>query len=640
MRHRNPAEADTPAGIPSAVMSMAVMRMMHQDPEQVRGVTLDRGLVRRVVRLAARYRWPLVGFVVAITAGALMALVPPLVFRSILDDTLPSGDKGRLVAQAGMVVAAALAATAASLLERRWSARIGEGLIFDLRVQLFDHVQRMPMQFFTRSQTGALVSRLNNDVIGAQRALTGTLGTVVSNVITLVTVVIAMVALDWRITLVSILMLPLFLLPSKRVGRRLQGMTRESMQLNADMNATMTERFGVAGALLVKLFGSHRDETDQFAARAGKVRDIGVRTAMYSRFFMVMLALVGALGVAAVYLIGGLQVIDGTITQGSLVALAALVVRVYDPLTSLTNARVDVMSAFVSFERVFEVLDSPNPLADPPDPVELAHPVGRVEFDHVDFRYPGAGEGSIASLEAGAPEVDRPGGPPLVLQDVTFTVEPGWTVALVGPSGAGKSTVASLIPRLYDVAAGAVRIDGHDVRSLSQESLRGNVGVVAQDPHLFHATVAENLRYARPGATDEELRRACRAAQVLDVIEALPHGLDTMVGERGYRLSGGEKQRLAIARMLLKDPAVVILDEATSSLDSENEAAIQQALATALEGRTAVVIAHRLSTITGADAIVVLDRGRVVETGRHRELLEHGGLYADLYRTLVGTGAG
>ena len=561
----------------------------------------------------------------------------PFVFKAIIDTTLPDKNTALLVAQSLLVVAAAVATAVVSLFERRWSARIGEGLIYDLRVGLFDHVQRMPMQFFTRSQTGALVSRLNNDVIGAQRAVTGTLGTVVSNVVTLVTVVIAMLALDWRITLASILLLPLFLLPSKRVGRRLQAMTRESFQLNAEMNATMTERFGVAGALLVKLFGQHETETDEFGERAARVRDIGIRSAVYTRFFMIMLTLVGLVGVAAVYLIGGLQVINGTITTGALVALAALVVRVYDPLTSLTNARVDVMSAFVSFERVFEVLDSPNPIPDPDDPVELVDPVGRIELDHVDFRYPAAGVGSIASLEVGGSDRDSPDGPPLVLDDVTFTVEPGQTVALVGPSGAGKSTIASLIPRLYDVSAGALRIDGHDVRSLSQASLRHAIGVVAQDPHLFHATVGDNLRYARPKATDQELREACLAAQVLDVIDALPQGLDTMVGERGYRLSGGEKQRLAIARMLLKDPAVVVLDEATSSLDSENEAAIQAALSIALEGRTAIVIAHRLSTITGADRIVVVDGGRVVETGRHADLLDDGGLYADLYRTLVGT---
>ena len=617
---------------------MAVFRMIHQDPDEVVGKGVDRALVRRVAKLAAKYKWGLVGFIVAIVIEALLALVAPLMFRSIFDVTLPNGDKRMLVIQAGIVALAAVGGAIGALFERRWSSRIGEGLIFDLRVALFDHVQRMPMQFFTRSQTGALVSRLNNDVIGAQRALTGTLGTVVSNVITLTTVVIAMLALDWKITVVSILLLPLFLVPSKRVGKKLQAMTRESMQLNAEMNATMTERFGVAGAMLVKLFGRPGQETAEFAESAGRVRDIGIRSAIYTRFFASTLGLVGSIGIAAVYLIGGLQVINGNLTQGMLVALAALVVRIYDPLTSLTNARVDVMSAFVSFERVFEVLDSPNPIADPADPIELSDPTGRIEFADVDFRYPAAGVGSIKSLEVGAPERDLPGGPPLVLREVSFMVEPGSTVALVGPSGAGKSTIAALIPRLYDVTGGSVRIDGHDVRSLGQESLRANIGVVAQDPHLFHATVGDNLRYARPGATDAELREACLAAQVLDVIDALPHGLDTMVGERGYRLSGGEKQRLAIARMLLKDPAVVVLDEATSSLDSENEAAIQAALAIALQGRTAIVIAHRLSTITGADQIVVIDRGQVVQTGQHDALLAGGGLYADLYRTLVGAG--
>ena len=618
---------------------MAVMRMMHQDPEGVKGATLDRALVRRVGRFAKPYTGQLIGFVLMIAVGAGLALVPPLLFRSIIDSAIPDGNAAQLTFLAAVVVTAALLGAVVSLLERNWSSRIGEGLIFDLRVALFDHVQRMPMQFFTRSQTGALVSRLNNDVIGAQRALTGTLGTVVSNVITLGFTLAAMITLDWRITIVAVVLLPLFLVPSKRVGRRLQAMTRDSMQLNAGMNAQMTERFVVAGAQLVKLFGDHGRETDEFADKAVQVRDIGIRSAIYSRWFLVMMGLVGAIGTAAVYYLGGLQVINGTISVGTLVALTALVVRIYDPLTSLTNALVDVMSAFVSFERVFEVLDSPNPIADrAEDPQELTEPKGLVRFDHVWFRYPGAGEGSIASLESGTPEVDHEDGPPIVLQDIDLTFEPGTTVALVGPSGAGKSAIAALIPRLYDATRGAVRVDGIDVRDLSQASLRRAIGVVSQDPHLFHATVGENLRYARPETTVEELRQACAAARILEVIERLPAGFDTMVGERGYRLSGGEKQRLAIARMLLKDPAVVVLDEATSALDTENESAIQAALAQALEGRTAVVIAHRLSTITGADLIVVLDEGRVVQCGRHHELLDEGGLYADLYRVLVGTG--
>lgn len=616
------------------------MRMLHTDPEQVRGATLDRDVVKRVGRFAKPYTAQLTGFVTMIVIGALLTLVPPLLFRTIIDDALPSGNLGRLTFLSAVVAVAAIVSAGAQLAERVWSARIGEGLIFDLRVALYDHVQRMPLQFFTRSQTGALVSRLNNDVIGAQRALTGTLGTVVSNVITLIFTLVAMIALDWRITIIAVLLLPVFLIPSKRVGRRLQKLTRDAMNLNADMNAQMTERFGVAGAQLVKLFGDHDRETGEFAKRAGAVRDIGVKTAFLSRFFLVMMGLVGALATAAVYYLGGRQVIEGTLTAGTLVAMAALVVRIYEPLTSLTNARVDVMSAFVSFERVFEVLDSPNPVADAPDPVELEDPVGRIELDHVTFAYPRRGHGSIESLELGMTEPPHEGEPPVVLHDVSIDIAPGSTVALVGPSGAGKSTIAALIPRLYDVTDGAVRVDGIDVRDLSQASLRSAIGVVSQDPHLFHATVGDNLRYARPDATDEELRRACEAARVMDVIDALPHGFDTMVGERGYRLSGGEKQRLAIARMLLKDPAIVILDEATSSLDTENEAAIQAALADALEGRTAVVIAHRLSTIVGADQIVVLDSGRVVERGTHHELVRDGGLYADLYRVLVGAEAG
>ncbi len=614
---------------------MTMMRMIHQDPSKAEGATLDRGLVRRVASWAAPYKAQLIGFLIAIVAASLLALVPPLVFKTIIDETLPNGDSNQLAWLSLAVVGAAVVAMVASLLERLWSARIGEGLIYDLRVALFDHVQRMPIQFFTRSQTGALVSRLNNDVIGAQRAVTGTLGTVASNVVTLVTTLVAMIALDWRVTIISVLLLPVFLIPAKRVGKRLQKYTRRGMELNAEMNAQMTERFGVAGALLVKLFGRHTEETDTFSGRAGGVRDVGVKSALLTRVFMASMTLVGAIGVAAVYFIGGRQVISGAITAGSLVALATLVVRIYEPLVSLTNARVDVMSAFVSFERVFEVLDAPNPIVDPDDPVALDAVRGDVQLRDVTFAYPSGSESSVESLETGPVERELPGGPPIVLHDVSIDIPAGSTVALVGPSGAGKSTVASLIPRLYDVVSGSVTVDGHDVREVSLADLRRNIGVVAQDPHLFHATVRENLLYARPDATDDELRDACAAARILDVVQALPDGFDTMVGERGYRLSGGEKQRLAIARMLLKDPCVVVLDEATSSLDAENEQAIQQALAQALEGRTAVVIAHRLSTITGADSIVVLDDGRVVQTGTHHELLSAGGLYAELYRTLV-----
>jgi ATP-binding cassette subfamily B protein len=608
------------------------------DPHAIEGASVGRRTLRRVWELAHPYRAMLFGFLATIVLAALLALAPPLIIRAILDDAIPAGDRHMVTVLAGLMAAAAFAEAVLSLGERWWSSRIGEGLIYDMRSRLFDHVQRMPISFFTRTQTGALVSRLNNDVIGAQRALTGTLGSVVSNLIVLATTLVAMLALEWRLTLVALVLLPIFIIPAKRVGRQLQSLTREGMNLNASMNATMTERFGVSGAMLVKLFGRYDTETSEFSDRAGRVRDIGVRTAMVSRVFFIALGLVASIGTATIYWLGGQLVISETITLGTLVALGAYVVRIYTPLTGLTNARVDLMTAFVSFDRVFEVLDTPNPIEDRPGAVDLIEPRGRVELDGVSFRYPAASDGAVASLEAPAAATDAT--PPdvpgeMVLHDITATIEPGELVALVGPSGAGKTTLSSLVPRLFDVTDGAVRVDGHDVRDLTQDSLRSAIGVVSQDPHLFHETVAENLRYARPDATDDEVETACRAAQVHDVIAALPDRYDTIVGERGYRLSGGEKQRLAIARMLLKDPAVVILDEATSHLDSESEALVQQALATALDGRTAIVIAHRLSTIVGADRILVLDRGRVVQQGRHDELLGSGGLYADLYRTLV-----
>jgi ATP-binding cassette subfamily B protein len=636
------------------------------DPNTIRGATLSRGIVRRVTAEFARpFRGLLVGFVATLAAGALVDLAPPLLFRQIIDHALPERDARLLDGLALAVVALAMANAAVSFAERYCSSRIGEGLIFVLRTRLFDHVQRQPIGFFTRTQTGALVSRLNNDVIGAQRALTSTLGSVVSNVIVLATTLAAMVWLDWRITLVALVLLPLFVLPAKRVGRRMQVLTREGFDLSADMNARMTERFGVSGALLVKLFGRQGREAAEFSSRAGRVRDIGVRTALYSRVFFLALGLVGAVATAAVYWLGGRSVISGSISVGTLVALAAYVTRIYQPLTALTNARVDIMTAFVSFDRVFEILDTPNPLPDAPGASALHRPRGRIEFDDVWFRYPTATEAVVASLEnptgaiatvtAGLPGAPGADGSPapgdgFVLRGITATVEPGQLIALVGPSGAGKTTLSSLVPRLYDVTTGAVRVDGHDVRELTQESLRSAIGVVSQDPHLFHDSVIDNLRYARPTATAAEVVAACRAAQIHEVVIRLPQGYDTIVGERGYRLSGGEKQRLAIARMLLKDPAIVILDEATSHLDSENESLVQQALATALGrpgggersagARTAVVIAHRLSTIAAADRILVIDAGRIVEQGGHAALLAGGGLYSELYRTLVrGDGA-
>ncbi|HUP75169.1 MAG TPA: ABC transporter ATP-binding protein [Acidimicrobiales bacterium] len=612
------------------------MMIMHSmgDPGGVRDTKLKPGTARRVLAYTTRYRGMLAGFVVVIVCASVLQLLPALLFRRMIDHAIPSGDRSELNLLAALILAGAFCEAVLSLFERWWSARIGEGLIYDLRVALFDHVQRMPISFFTRTQTGALVSRMNNDVIGAQRAVTGTLGSVVSNTITLTTVLITLFILQWQLTLLALVLLPVFLLPARRVGARLQTITRESMNHNAAMNTQMTERFNVAGALLVKLFGRPKSELDEFSGRADLVRAIGVRSAMYSRVVVIALTLVGAVGTAAIYWIGGQLAISGSLTTGTLAAMGILVARIYMPLTSLTNARIDVMSALVSFERVFEVLDAPNTISDKPDAISLDDVKGAIEFDRVHFRYPRADETSVPSLELDTVQ-NHTGETVEVLHDVTLSIAPGRLVALVGPSGAGKTTLASLVPRLYDVTGGAVRIDGHDVRDLTQSSVHGAIGVVSQDPHLFHDTVMANLRYARPDATFDEVQAACRAAQIHEVITALPDGYGTVVGERGYRLSGGEKQRLAIARMLVKDPAIVVLDEATSHLDSENEALVQRALANALADRTAIVIAHRLSTITNADQIVVIDDGRVVERGRHDELRAAGGLYADLYNTLV-----
>ncbi|MEP6660711.1 MAG: ABC transporter ATP-binding protein [Acidimicrobiales bacterium] len=612
-------------------MRMGPHMALGSDRDAVAGRSVDRGVIRRAWGFARPYRGMVVGFLVTIVLDAVLGLAPALLFREIIDRAIPRGD-GRLVTWLAVAtVLVALADAGLAIAQRYWSARIGEGLIYEMRAALFDHVQRLPISFFTRTQTGALISRMNNDVIGAQSAVTGTLGSVVSNVIVLVTTLAAMFALEWRLTLLTLVVLPVFIIPAKRVGKRLQVISREQMNVNAAMNTQMTERFNVSGALLVKLFGRHDDEAREFSKRASRVRDMGVRSAMYGRVFFVGLGLAGAMGAAAIYGVGAHLVISKSIQIGTLVALAAFVTRIYQPLTALTNARVDLMTALVSFERVFEVLDAPMPIADKPGAFDLVDPVGRIELDHVSFAYPTGG--SLVSLEAPGESHDTPGVE--VLHDIDLVIDAGELVALVGPSGAGKSTLAALVPRLYDVTSGAVRVDGHDVRDLTQESLRAAIGVVAQDPHLFHESVAANLRYARPEATLEDMQAACRAAQIDDVIAALPDGYDTIVGERGYRLSGGEKQRLAIARMLLKDPAVVILDEATSHLDSENEALVQDALEVALSGRTSIVIAHRLSTIRGADLICVIDEGRIVERGSHDDLLAAGGLYADLYTTLV-----
>jgi ATP-binding cassette subfamily B protein len=607
-------------------------------PEEARNARIDRATLGRAWRFAKPYRRPIAALLVTMLLTSIVAIAPPLVFKKLIDSAIPRGDIGLVNLLVVAAVGLALGETALRLVNRYFSARIGEGLIYDLRTALYDHVQRMPIAFFTRAQTGQLLSRMSNDVVGAQGTVT-TLTTVTNDIFLLVATVSTMVVLSWKVTLFALLIVPGILVVDRTLSPRMVGLSRQRMQLNGEMGATMQERFNVSGALLVKLFGRRDHEIAEFSNRAGAVRDSGIRLAMTSRIYYASLTLMGALGTAGVYWVGSRGVIDQTIRIGSLVALAAYVARLYSPLTDLASSRVDLLTALVSFERCFEVLDAPLHIKEAPDAVPLPSPsTGRIEFDDVWFQYPAGSEVSIASLEGeGVVLTDEPSD--WVLRGVSFTAEPGTMTALVGRSGAGKTTMSMLVPRLYDATEGAVRIDGHDVRRVTLASLVDTIGVVTQDPHLFHETIASNLRYAKPDATDEQLVAACRAARIHELIESLPQGYETMVGERGYRMSGGEKQRLAIARVLLKNPPIVILDEATAHLDSETEVLIQQALLEALEGRTSIVIAHRLSTIRAADQILVVSAGRVVERGRHEELLAHGGgLYRELYETQYATG--
>ena len=597
---------------------------------------LKPGTVRRIFSYARPYRRHLILFLLIVALDAVVTVSVPLMLRALIDDGILPKKTGVVLAIGSAVAALALLDALLTIGQRWYSARIGEGLIYDLRTEVFAHVQRQPIAFFTRTQTGSLVSRLNSDVIGAQQALTSTLSSVVANVLSLALVLGAMILLSWQVTLVALVLIPLFILPARMVGRKLQRLTRESMQLDAAMGSTMTERFNVAGAMLVKLFGRPSEEIATFSSRAGRVRDIGVTQAMWGSTLFIALTLLASLATAVVYGLGGVLVIDNLFKIGTLVALAALIGRLYGPITSLSNVQVDVMTALVSFDRVFEVLDLKPLITDAPDAVELqTGPVApAIDFDDVWFRYPTANEISLASLESIAlPVPEHTDANADVLQGVSFHAPAGKLTALVGPSGAGKTTITQLVARLYDPRDGRVLIGDVDIKGVTQDSLHDVVGVVTQDAHMFHDTIRANLSYAKPGATEAELIEACKAAQIWPLISVLPDGLDTIVGDRGYRLSGGEKQRIALARLLLKAPSVVVLDEATAHLDSESEVAVQKALKSALAGRTSLVIAHRLSTIIQADQILVIDGGEVVERGTHAELLAVDGLYRDLYQT-------
>ena len=601
---------------------------MMADPS-VKTQKLKAGTIRRIGLFAKPYKWQIIFFLITVIFDAVLVIATPLLLRRLIDEgVIPRN--GALVTRLAIYVGIlAVGDSIMSVIGRWFSSRIGEGLIYDLRSVVFAHVQRQSIAFFTRAQTGALITRINSDVIGAQQAFTATLSGVVSNVVSLVLVLITMLILSWQITAVSLVLLPLFLLPTKWVGKRLQSLTRQSFQMNAEMSSTMTERFNVSGALLVALYGEPQREHEYFSSRARKVADIGISIALLNRLFFVALTSVAAVATAFAYGIGGHLAISGAVTVGTLLAITALLGRLYGPLTALSNVRVDVMTALVSFERVFEVLDLTPMVQNKLGARSLNSKNLEIEFRNVTFSYPRAEDVSLASLESAAkPETTLNGE---VLRGISFTAAPGTLTAIVGPSGAGKTTISALIPRLYDVSSGKVLVGGEDIRDVTLESLRGAIGVVMQDAHLFHETIAENLRYAKPDATEEEMRLACESARIWSLVESLPNGFDTMVGERGHRLSGGEKQRLAIARLLLKSPSIVILDEATAHLDSENEALVHEALGIALKGRTSIVIAHRLSTVRDADQILVMEKGIIVERGTHEELVGAKGLYSELY---------
>jgi ATP-binding cassette subfamily B protein len=604
------------------------LRTLSSD-QSVKSAKLKPGTLKRIFAYAIPYKSTFLLFLFCLVADAFLTIATPLLLRELIDNGVIPKDRAVVTTMAIAVAVLAILTAAVNIVVRWISAKIGEGLIYDLRSQVFRHVQEQSIAFFTRTQTGALISRINSDVIGAQRAFTSTFSGIISNVLTLILVVGTMLALSWQITVASLLLLPIFLAPTKWIGGRLQGYTRDSFEINAEMSSTMTERFNVSGALLVKLYGNIDNESVLFKKKARKVADIGISMAMLNTFFFIALISIAALATAIAYGIGGHLAIDGSITVGSLIAITTLLARLYGPLVSLATVRVDVMGALVSFERVFEVLDLEPMVKESTRAITLASRTPAISFEEVRFTYPNAQQISLTSLEsASLPELKES---EEILKGISFMAAAGTVTALVGPSGAGKTTISALLPRLYDVSSGAIKIDGIDIRELSVDSLRSSIGVVMQDSHLFHDTITANLIYAKSDATFDEMKEACQSAQIWDLVTSLPNGLETMVGERGHRLSGGEKQRLAIARLLLKSPSIVILDEATAHLDSENEELVQKALSQALSGRTSIVIAHRLSTVMNADQILVLENGLIRERGKHEELVQAGGLYSELF---------